>query len=268
MKAWACPYRAISVSMLLLLNFFIFSACDQQDYMPSKSSRQPARSPIRDKQVAKPDVKTQSVPVSAYKSDDTIAFSKSIEANKYYIAEKYNEYKAIIGADPVIKIPGPPGRLRVWIGTGDYKPDFTSDIKQATGKLPAIGTTAKITPVAPAFKVEPKESICIQIHPTGSEVGFTLTPTEEGIFTVGADVYLYNSDNCSGLPVPKGMTTIQVQVVVDHVRERKEQTKKIWEIFWEKLLKFWGELLVFCFALILFLIRKQLKKWIGFGKDN
>jgi len=173
-----------------------------------------------------------------------------------------------LGADSVIKMPGPPGQLRVWIGTHEYNPYFSEDMKQKNATIHAVGTTAKVTPLAPAFKVEPKESVCIQIHPTGSVVGFTLTPIEEGTFNVGADVHLYNSNNCSGIPVPKGTATLQVQVVVDHVKVRKEHAKKFWEVFWEKLLKFWGELLVLCFAVILFLIRKRLKKWIGFGKDN
>ncbi len=217
----------------------------------------------------KPEAKPQSAPApESSEPVHKIAISKSIKAKKYYMAEKYNEYKVVLGADPVIKIPGPPGKLRVWIGMHDYKPNFSEDIKQATDTLPAIGTIAKITPFAPAFRVDPKESVCIRIHPTGSEVGFTLTPIEEGIFYVGADVNLYNSDNCSGPPVPKGTTTLQVQVVVDHVKERKEHAKKFREVFWEKLLKFWGELLVLCSAVILFLIRKRLKKWIGFGKDN
>lgn len=182
--------------------------------------------------------------------------------------QKYKEYNAVLAADPTIKIPGPPGRLRVWIGIPDYKPNFPAGMTQASGALPALGITAQITPFAPAFEVDPKESVCMQIHPTGSEVGFSLTPKDEGTFDVGADVRLYDSDNCSGAPIPKGTTTLQVKVVVDNIKKREEQTKKFWDALWENLLKFWGELLALIFAVILFLIRKQLKKWIGFGSGN
>jgi hypothetical protein len=268
-KTWACAYRFISVLMLLLLGVLFLSACDQSDYAPSKSSQPTLPSPILDKQVAQPEDNPQSAPAPKSEPIHKVAISRSVKAmQKYYVAEKYNEYKAVLGADPVIKIPGPPGKLKVWIGTHDYNPKFSEDMKKTTDTIHATGTTAKITPYAPAFRVEPKESVCIQIHPTGSETGFTLTPTEEGTFNVSAYVNLYTSDNCSGSPVPKGTTTLQVQVVVDQVKERKEHAKKFWEVFWEKLLKFWGEFLVLCFAGVLFLIRKQLKKWIGFGKDN
>jgi len=206
-----------------------------------------------------------SVPVAAApepKPEPKTAISKSTKA------KKYREYNVTLGADAVIKIPGPPGLLRVCIGIPDCKPNFPKQMTKVSSTLPALGATAKITPVAPAFKVEPKESVCVKIHPTGAEVGFTLTPKEPGTFDVGADVGLYDSDNCSGTVIPKGTTWLQVQVVVDHVKERKEHTDKFWEVFWEKLLQFWGELLVLLFAVILFLIRKKLKKWIGFGKDN
>ncbi len=204
-----------------------------------------------------------------------VTFIPAVKAPKLSNAKKYKEYKAVLGADSVITMsepPGPPGRLRVWIGIPDYKPNFPENMVQATGTLPTVGVTAKITPDAPAFKVEPKESDCIQIHPTGSEVGFRLTPIEEGIFDVGADVQLYDSSDCSGTPIPKATTTLQVKVIVDHKKEEKkkeeEHQKKFWEIFWDEVFKFWKALLVLFFAVIIFLMRKQLKKWVGFGNDN
>lgn len=178
-------------------------------------------------------------------------------------SEKYKEYKAVLAADPTIIVPGPPGRLRVWIGIPDYEPDFPINMEQASGLLPALGSQAKITPYAPAFKIEPKNGGCIRIDPSGSEIGFSLTPLreEDGTFDVGADVQLYDTDDCSGIPIPKATTTVQVQVVVKHV-------KKFYEVFWEMLLKFWGEFLLLLAAVILFLIRKQLKKWIGFDTEG
>ena len=182
-------------------------------------------------------------------------------------AKKYKEYEVVLAVDKALKIPGQPGRLRVWIGIPNYKPNFPINMIEGHGTLPSEGSTAKITPNAPAFKVDPKESACVKIYPTGSEVGFTLTPIEAGTFDVGAEVSLYDSDDCSGTPIPRGTTWLQVKVVVDYVEGIKVHTKKFLEVFWEKLLQFWGELLVLLFAVILFLIRKKLKKWIGFGKD-
>jgi len=179
-------------------------------------------------------------------------------------SEKYKEYKAVLGADPTITIPGPPGRLKVWLGIPDYNPNFPEGMIQATGTLPARGVTAKITPFAPAFKVEPKESICMKIDPAGSEVSFTLTPTKGGTFDVGADVYLYDSTNCSGSAIPKGTTTFKVQVIVKIIPD----TDSVKDVIRQRLLTFWGESLMLVFAVILFLIRKKLKKWIGFGREK
>ena len=173
--------------------------------------------------------------------------------------EKYKEYKVELAADPTIKMPGSPGSLRVWIGIPDYKPSFREGMNIAQTTLPAVGATAKITPFAPAFKVDPAESSCMKIDPAGSEVGFKLIPTRGGTFDVGADVQLYDSTDCSGTPIPKATTSLKVKVIVIHVAP-------FIDAFWEWLLKFWVEFLALCSALFLFLMRKQLKRWFGFGK--
>jgi len=49
--------------MLLLLGVFFFSACDQSDYEPLKSSQPASPAPVPDKQIAQPKVKPKSVPV-------------------------------------------------------------------------------------------------------------------------------------------------------------------------------------------------------------
>ena len=128
--------------------------------------------------------------------------------------------------------------------------------KSKNAVIPALGDRARVTPLAPAFKVEPKDSGCIRIDPTGSQVSFTLTPTQGGTFDVGADVALYDTSDCSGTPIPKGTTTLKVQVVV-------KRAGQFLDVFWQELLKFWGVIIALFFAVIVFLIRKQLKKWIA-----
>jgi hypothetical protein len=173
-------------------------------------------------------------------------------------------YKVELGADELIQMPGIPGELRVWIGLPDYDPNFRSSMVTAKDTIPAVGVTAHITPFALTFEVEPKESICMKIHPTGSEVRFTLKPTQKGIFNVGADVYLYESDDCTGSPVPKATTSLRVEVKVDHIGVITVYIKKFAEVFWEKLLKFWGAVIALFFGLLLFLIRGKLKKRFGY----
>ena len=182
------------------------------------------------------------------------------------LADRYKEYQVDLGADKTITMPGPPGLLKVWIGIPNYESKYKEDLRKEgmtveSAVIPALGDRARVTPLAPAFKVEPKDSGCIRIDPTGSQVSFTLTPTQGGTFDVGADVALYDTSDCSGTPIPKGTTTLKVQVVV-------KRAGQFLDVFWQELLKFWGVIIALFFAVIVFLIRKQLKKWIGFGKDD
>jgi len=172
---------------------------------------------------------------------------------------KPEEYKVVLFADKTIAMPGPPGGLTVWIGFPQFNPEIPKNTVTEHGQLPALGATANIIPFAPAFTVEPQDTKCIQIVPSGSQVSFTLTPKEAGTFEVGAEVDLYPSDNCTGTRIPKGTTYVEVQVVVEH-------SGPFLRAFWKALLKFWIAILALFFAVVLYLIRKQLKKWIGYGK--
>lgn len=180
-------------------------------------------------------------------------------------AESAADYMVKLGADPVLRIPGPPGELRVWIGLPAYEPDYL-DLKTRTDTLPAQGKTAKVTPFAPGLKVEPDTYLCMKTNPKGSEVRFKLIPVESGTFKVGADVALFDSDDCSGAPIPKATTTLQVDVSVDRMKLTVKYMTELWEVFWSKLLKFWGEALALFFAALLFLFRKKLKKWFGYSE--
>lgn len=182
--------------------------------------------------------------------------------------QKQEDYKVVLGADANLKLPGVPGELRVWIGSPHVNPNLPDHMAQAGIILPAVGETAKITPFAPAFEIEPKESVCMAIHPTGSVSRFKLMPTKIGTFNVGADVQLFNAPECRGAPIPKWTDTLQVTVVVNSDEALQERTKQLGEIFWEKLKEFWGLSIALFFALLLFLIKKRLKKWFSFGNDK
>lgn len=178
-----------------------------------------------------------------------------------------DEYNVVLGVDETIKIPGLPGELRVWIGSPDYDPDFPDRMVQDQASVPAVGESAKVQPFAPAFTIEPAETQCIRIHPSGSEVRFKLIPQKQGSFEVGANVYLFDSLDCSGSPIPKTASTLKVLVEVDNKQAFLEKLNELWHVLWEKFVEFWGALLVIFFGLILFLIRGKLKKWFGYG-DN
>jgi len=182
------------------------------------------------------------------------------------ISNKLDEYKVVLGADKKIQIPGFPGELRVWIGSSSLTPNFPERMAQDETKIAAVGESARVEPFAPAFKIDPEKTQCIKIHPSGSEVRFTLTPKKSGVFDVGANVYLFDSPDCTGSPIPKTAATLKVTVEVDEKGIFLEKAEDLWNIFWEQLLKFWKAFIALIFALILFLIRGKLKQWFGFEK--
>ncbi len=190
----------------------------------------------------------------------------SVTAPRAVPSDDRGVYKVELGADGELSIPGPPGELRVWIGIPSEKSHIPASMERAVDTLPAVGKTARITPFAPSFDVQPKESVCMRIIPKGSECRFSLTPKKAGTFKVGADVYLFDSADCSGTPIPQTARTMEVHVVVNTREQVREHTDQLWAVFWQKLLDFWGALLALGFGVVLFLVRKRLKKWFGFGE--
>ncbi|MEP6880322.1 MAG: toll/interleukin-1 receptor domain-containing protein [Nitrosospira sp.] len=207
-------------------------------------------------------------PIERNPTDDLSDKFNDPSASGVPFKEVREDYKVVLGADGKLKMPGIPGELRIWIGDPRVDPRLPSNMVQASSILPAIGGTARITPFAPAFEIEPKQSICMAIHSTGSATRFKLTPTKIGLFNVGADVQLFNSQNCDGTPVPKWTDTLQVTVVVNSDQAFEERTNQLGSILWEKFLDFWGLSIALFFALLLFLIRGRLKKWFSFGRDK
>jgi hypothetical protein len=178
-----------------------------------------------------------------------------------------DEYTVVLGVDETIKIPGLPGELRVWIGSPEYTPDFPERMTHDEASVPAVGESATVQPFAPAFTIEPAQTQCIRIHPSGSEVRFKLIPQKQGSFEVGANVYLFDSMDCSGSPIPKTAATLKVLVEVDSKEAFLVKVNELWDVLWEKFVEFWGALLAIFFGLILFLIRGKLKRWFGY-EDN
>ena len=181
---------------------------------------------------------------------------------------KYDNYSVLLEADKKIVMPGLPGTLTVWIGDEDYKPGVSDDKVYDEAVIAAVGHYAVIEPYSTAFVFEPEKSECIKIHATGSEEQFELTPQDMGVFEVRVKVNLYDSEDCSTSPVPKSSSILKVTVEVDNKEVVLEKLNELWDVFWEKLLEFWGAFLVVTFGLIMFLYKNKLKTLFNFDSDK
>lgn len=178
--------------------------------------------------------------------------------------EALEQFRVRLSVEEHMTLPGPPGELRVWIGDPDYDAAPASDMATDTTDIPALGQAARVEPFAPAFTLAPPRTECIRIHPSGSEVQFQLTPTDTGVFKVGATVYLFADAGCQGTPIPKSAATLQVEVAVNTAKVVKERSGELGQVAWEKFLEFWGAAVALILAAVLFLLRKTLKRWFGF----
>jgi hypothetical protein len=180
-------------------------------------------------------------------------------------ASPLEKYKVELGVTNEIFRPGPPGQLEVWISDPSFSAGFTEDMATAEKTIAALAPFARVTPEAPDFEVNPKQSICIKIDPTGSKVHFDITPKHTGTFNVGASVLLYETNDCTGAPVPKSAADLEVEVKVNPQGWLKYYLLQLWDVLWEGVLNFWGWLVATIFALLGFLIRKKIKKRFGFN---
>jgi len=179
-------------------------------------------------------------------------------------SNKFDEYTVTLGVDENMTLNGLAGELRVTIGPQDLNITFPTAMVQDKTNIPSGGESAKVEPFALAFKIQPKVSQCIRIHPSGSEVRFKLIPQKEGIFEVGANVFLFDSLDCSGSPIPKTTATLKVLVKVDIKEIFHEKSNELGNILWAGFLDFWAVLIALFFGLVLFLIRGKLKRWFGY----
>lgn len=180
-----------------------------------------------------------------------------------------DEYVVKLAVDEKIKT-HETAELRIWIGADGFMVSSDDQTVQATTTIPAsIGQYAKITPYAPGFEVDPTEPKCIRIHPSGSEVCFSLKPKEDGSFKVSANIELYEGVDCTGTPVPKTAATLTVFVEVDNKYLISGKMGEMATIVWDKFLTFWGAVVALLFAVLLFLIRAKITKKTGYeDQDN
>ncbi len=176
--------------------------------------------------------------------------------------EHFENYSVTVSANDNLEIPGPPGELKVWIGISNLAPKVQIGRVTGTEVLGKVGETAKVIPFTSGIDVDPIALICEKVDPSGSEVRFRLVPKESGIFTVGATVELYTSQDCSGAPVPKSAKSVDVKVIVNSSGVIKHALKELAEKTWDSFLSFWDKALLLVFGILLILFKNKLYKWV------
>jgi hypothetical protein len=177
-------------------------------------------------------------------------------------------YRVVVSGSKLLQLPGNKGLLNVWIGDEYFQPAADETMNIADSNIIAVGEYALVEANAPDFEVSPVTSKCLLLHPSGVNAKFYLTALKAGNFEVSATVNLFNTQDCSGPAIPKTANTLKVNVAVNQTLLDEQRRQSFVDIFWAKTTEFWAALLALFFGLILFLVRKQLKRLFGFDKDD
>lgn len=183
------------------------------------------------------------------------------------ISKPYDEYQVRLSGDKMLKLPGKEGHITVWIGKKEFLPSAKTYELYDEAKIAALSQWAKIEPYSTGFTFIPNKSVCIKIHETGSEAIFKIKPIDEGSYTVGAKVELYEEKECQGTPIPKTTANLIIVVEEDPIGYIKLYLEEIWEISWKAFSDFWAAFLAIGFGFILFLFRKKLKEKFGYEHE-
>lgn len=174
------------------------------------------------------------------------------------------DFKVKLAVDSNLKL-GQTGTLRVWIGAAALEKAFNPRLARAETTFPAnVGQFAKITPYAPDFDISESEVTCVKIDRSGAEVKYSITAKKTGKLNVSATVHLFNGDNCDGIPTPKSVETISVEVKVDGKEIVTGKLGEMFTVFWDSFMSFWGALVALVFAALLYVIRKKMKSKTGY----
>ena len=183
-------------------------------------------------------------------------------------AQDLTAYTAQVSATQRIELPGAKGTLTVWIGLPKNLPATATGFVSSAQPLGMGGQSAKVTPYAPDFEVSPTTTQCIHVAPSGSEVIFALTALHAGDFTVGANVQLYDSADCSGAPTPKTPNTIQVRVQVCSLCYVKSGLATLGATTWQAFTHFWAWLIGALFATLIVIINRWRQRRFHTPDDN
>jgi hypothetical protein len=182
--------------------------------------------------------------------------------------QRLEDFKVGIITDKEIVEANKPFSLTVFIGNDTTSLEINPEGTSAWNTIPArYGLYASIEIKAFGVPISEKSDTkvkCIKLVKSGSSPSFSITPLDTGELRLRARIDLHQSSNCEDSPVIKNSPTSTVTVIVT----KPSPLSELLQIAWEKFKEFWDALLVLLFGLILFLLRKKLKKWFGFEEKE
>ena len=183
---------------------------------------------------------------------------------KQTVALDVEDFKVKLAVDSNLKL-GQTGDLRVWIGAAELERMFSKKLASSEATFPAsVGQSAEITPYAPDFELVGEPFKCTRIVRDGAEVIFPIRANKTGILKVSAIVKIFDTGDCTGIPVPKSVETISVEVIVDGKEVVTGKLGEMGTVLWDSFMSFWGALVALIFAALLFVIRRLVKKKSGY----
>lgn len=192
--------------------------------------------------------------------------SSSVETYSDVVPLEKKDYKVVLTVDSTMYL-GQSGMMEVWIGEQDIAVAKSSGMAQDQKSiLNTTGRYATIAPYAPDFEIKEWALVCYKIDPNGSEIRFSLTPKDQGNYKVSAEINLYETEDCTGIPVPKTASALSVSVGVNRDKELSKNIHKMEQAVWDKFLAFWVALITLLFGTAIFVIRRYIKNKTGYDE--
>ena len=185
------------------------------------------------------------------------------------LSKEKKDFKVVLSVDSVMYLKQS-GMMQIWIGEEDIDVAFSKGMNQDIKRISSsIGRFAKISPYAPDFDIKAlSTTICYKIDPSGSEVRYSLTPKDEGEYKVSADIELFDTQDCTGISVPKTAKALSVSVKVNMNKEISKKVHEMEKVVWDKFKIFWIALITLLFGAAIFVARRFIKKKTGYEDES
>ncbi|MDA9774007.1 hypothetical protein N9B82_03530 [Saprospiraceae bacterium] len=191
--------------------------------------------------------------------------AQTMESIPPSVEQKPQELKVVFTADSIMYL-GQTGIMSIWLGAPEVDVAISQGMVKDEQKITSsIGRFAKIRPNADDFEITNlRANVCHKIDPGGSEIRFLVKPKDEGQYRVSAEIDLYETEDCTGISVPKTARILTVSVKVNMSKEISKKIHWMEREAWDKFSVFWIALVTLIFGAAIFVIRRFVKNQTGY----